>query len=336
MNIWLGLLGAVVLGVVGWLVIDHVLPFPPPHAVVVEPDAEHLLVVAVMPFGDANDSPFGTLPFPESIRQLVESALPNYPGLQPFTRSQLDPLLEEHKLYFEGHIDPSTAIEIGKLTQAKALITGQIMGLFDNIKERERERCETDKETKVKSCETYIQVIRKVSLRLTMQVIDTKTGEILVGESYRPDSEVTVLKGDDLPDPLEMALDALANAAVQIAKKVSDNYTSEFRYGLYKKIKPKWLGIEGVGLSEAFARGDTVYFLMQFYRIKKGDHIEIQWIDADEQIYDTYEVTWEGGDKAVYYPLILEETPPTGLWRVRVLIDGLPVLNDGFTIELET
>jgi len=62
----------------------------------------------------------------ETVRARVESTLVNEPGINVFSRAQIDSLLAEQMMSESGLIDATTAVKLGSLTGVSKLITGSI------------------------------------------------------------------------------------------------------------------------------------------------------------------------------------------------------------------
>ena len=123
----------------------------------------------------------------ESVAEAVEAELVNIGGVKIFTRRNLQKVLHEQKLQMSGLIDPQTAVQIGKLSGVRYIITGAINNI--NLK-----WVEVGESTKRSLSEhlgllgTALAVAAStqegwnITVDVVIKVIDTQTGEIILSK----------------------------------------------------------------------------------------------------------------------------------------------------------
>jgi curli biogenesis system outer membrane secretion channel CsgG len=119
----------------------------------------------------------------ESITEAVASAIVEMGGAKVLTRQDLDKILQEQKFQQSGLVDDKTAVQIGKLSGAKYIITGSI----NNVEIKW-----VDLEDLKKGAQKYLGVAGSllaigaatqegwnISTDMTIKVIDVETGEVV-------------------------------------------------------------------------------------------------------------------------------------------------------------
>lgn len=87
------------------------------------------LTVAVLPFvegGSLNLSWNSKHELLQGLAQMVSDRLANDPALTVVERARLEEVLEEQDLQSSGYVDPSTAVELGRLIGADILVMGSL------------------------------------------------------------------------------------------------------------------------------------------------------------------------------------------------------------------
>lgn len=323
--------GAVVL-TLGYFMFFHI--NGPPLVVTLEPTEENELIIGTMPLDANYDEAYREFNLEDGIRAVAESELASLPGLQPYTRAQLDKTLKEQDLYYTGTIDADTAIEIGKAVAVNAIITGTIISIFVEDSRREKEACSTDPETKQKSCKPYVEITRKVSTTLALSVIDTTTGRILFGDSYNNSNIIgqTFREGDDGPSVGKIAGEMMRSNMISFVGALSDSLVKRFRWGLFQDIRARGARVEGLKRDIKFGRSDIVYFLINVRKLARGDHFTVKWVDPDGVEREAAEFDWDGSLVDIFEPLFVPEDAEIGKWTLRVWINERLAVEASFMV----
>lgn len=263
----------------------------------------------------------------ETVRARVESALVNAPGINVFSRSQLDSLLAEQMMSESGLIDAATAVKIGSLTGVSKLITGTVYGVDT----------QADTTTVCLSWENgacsqegpgtrySVRVLAQVS------VVNTQTGLI--------ERSLDATGSDSVTLPAETSFGGfdtlLAKAATEIASFVTSSlsaaYTRELRYGLYESYETKREGFVGRNESARFSSSDgEIVLIVHFTRAQSSELFDVVWSDSsatfDKQVEDVV-----SNDDWRLYPLDVAGLDP-GRYFVRGFLNGTEVFDIPFTI----
>jgi TolB-like protein len=113
--------------------------------------------IAVFPFtngGSLGPDSEDLTPLEVGVQQMLLTELAQNPALRIIERSRLREILDEQGLVADGHVDPRTAADIGRLVGARYIITGVFMDLYGVF-------------------------------RLDGRVIDVETGEIVRSQEVR-------------------------------------------------------------------------------------------------------------------------------------------------------
>lgn len=156
---------------------------------------EALMRVAVLPF--RNSTPFGgqysNLLTDQVINRCINA---NLQYVVFATRSHLDRIIQEYELTVAGAVDPSTAVEIGKLEGIHYFITGNLTQISEqttspSFVERTLNkvitvRDSTGKEVKVTEKRFYREYTsrRTVQLGASYQIVDAETGRYIRSEDF--------------------------------------------------------------------------------------------------------------------------------------------------------
>jgi TolB-like protein len=68
------------------------------------------------------------------LQQMLITELAQNPALRVVERAAIDALLEEQGLTEEGRVDPSTAVDLGRLVQARYVVLGNFMDLYGEVR----------------------------------------------------------------------------------------------------------------------------------------------------------------------------------------------------------
>nr|MBN1858469.1 hypothetical protein [Candidatus Bipolaricaulota bacterium] len=162
-----GMLFAVVLGIAlvaalaAWMI-----PEPPQRAVV----SMERLDVAVLPFANSSTWPSAG----ETVGARTQARLVRAPGIEVYSRAELNALLGEHVLGEIGFLDPDTAARIGSLTGVARLIGGTVYSV--QFVEQETTICEA---WSGGQCTASVPAIEhSVRVLAQIEVVNATTGRI--------------------------------------------------------------------------------------------------------------------------------------------------------------
>lgn len=123
----------------------------------------------------------------ESVAETLMAEISNIGHLKIYTRRDLQKVLQEHKLQMSGLIDPSTAVQIGKLSGVRYIITGSVNNV--NLKWVEvGESVKRDLSQRLGLLGTALAFAAStqegwnISVDLTVKIIDAQTGEIILAK----------------------------------------------------------------------------------------------------------------------------------------------------------
>jgi len=312
---------AVVVVLVATLLL-FVIPEPAHRAIV----ATERLDLAVLAFANGSSQPQWD-GVDETVRARVENALVNEPGIDVFSRSQLDSLLAEQMMSETGLIDADTAVKIGSITGVNKLVAGIVYGV-----EWREEPTTVCLAWENGACSQEGPGTRySIGLSAQISVIDTQTGSIEQSiDSSGSDTltlpEGTVFGGYDR---------LLANAADEIARSVtstlSSEYTRELRYGLYASVEAKREGFVGRGESSHFTSSDAeIYLIVHVTRSRPGELFDVVWSSPSLAFSQRIEDVVSDGDWRVY-PLDVSILPP-GRYTVQGILGGTAAFDVSFTL----
>ena len=263
----------------------------------------------------------------ETIRGRIEGALVNAPGINVFSRAQLDSLLAEQMMSDAGLINADTAIEIGSLTGVSKLVTGTVFAVDTRA----------DAATVCLSWENGACAQEGAGTRYSVQIlsqitiVNTSTGLI--------ERSIDASGADAITLPIDTAFGGfdslLASAASQIAETVtaslSEAYTRELRYGLYKSVDEKRGGFVGRNEASRFSASDgTAYLIVHVTRAQSGELFDIEWSNASATFSQQVEDVVSQGDWRLY-SLDLSLLPP-GRYFVRGHFNAIEVFDVAFTV----
>lgn len=321
------LLGAIiVLGLIAYLLF-----FPSrslPESVIIPP--EENLAVAVLPLGDStnyrNKAPSEGQDLGEKLRPYIEGEVANTKGVSVFTRSKLDEIIEEQLRGARGLIDPETAVQIGKLTGVGAIVTGEVIGFSDTIRET------TITVRRGNASEEMPAVERSVEVEIQFQVIDAETGRIKISDVLRGTASKTLKESEDTPALDPLVRDTLRYLASRTASYIEGKTTKRFSYGLFKRMEPQGSWIKGIDKSTTFTRDDgQAVLLLNFQKMALGDVVKIDWVDPDGQVIDTYTYTYK--NPAWDFHIMVLENAQLGNWKLEGYVNGKYVMSYYFAVQ---
>jgi len=263
----------------------------------------------------------------ETVRARVESALVNEPGINVFSRAQLDSLLAEQMMSESGLIDAATAVEVGSLTGVSKLITGTVYGVDTRA----------DAATVCLSWENGACAKEgpgtRYSVRILSQVsvVNTQTGII--------ERSLDTAGTDSVTLPAETSFGGfdtlMANASAEIAGYVTSTlsvaYTRELRYGLYEDYEEKQDGFVGRSESARFSSSDgEIHLIVHFTRAQPSELFDVTWTDSSASFSKQVEDVVSNGDWRVYSLDVSSMT--SGRYFVRGFFNGTEVFEIPFTI----
>jgi hypothetical protein len=320
MNETAGILIAIAIGLVlAATLLFLVVPEPPERAVI----ATERLDVAVVTFRNSSSWPG----VEETLTSRVEAKLVNAPGINVFSRAQLDALLVERALSTTGFIDPTTAAEIGTLTGVSKLITGTTYAVDTETQDTtlcvawENGICTQEVPAKRYAARTLAQI----------EVVDTRTGRI--------EQAVDVAGADDTTVRADVAYGGFDSLLVTACNKIADQvlaaltsaYTRELRYGLYKEVEAKRNGYVGKDPTSRFSPDDDVHLIVHFVRIKDKDAFDLVWLAPDGAAMERVEDVISERDWRLYRFGLFGLGP--GRYRVQGFINGTLAFEEPFTVS---
>jgi len=264
----------------------------------------------------------------ETVRSRAEAKLANSPGIDVFSRAELDALLIERAISAAGAIDAASAIEIGSLAGVTKLITGSVYAV--DTRSDETTVCV---DWSGGQCVTRVPGV-KYSVRVLAQieVIDVATGQI--ERAFDLDGS------DSISLPAESSFggfDALlANAATEIADDIAWMLTSTYfrmmRYGLYAEAQEKRGGYVGRRETDRFsASQDTVRLVVHFTSMEDREPFDVDWTTSSGEIIRRDEDIVGEGDWRLY-TLDLSGFE-AGRYFVRTALSGILAFQEPFTVS---
>ncbi|MFC2106232.1 CsgG/HfaB family protein [Candidatus Bipolaricaulota bacterium] len=263
----------------------------------------------------------------ETVRARVESTLVNEPGINVFSRSQLDSLLAEQMMSESGLIDATTAVQLGSLTGVSKLITGTVYGV----------------DTRADAATVCLSWANgacakegpgtRYSVRILTQisVVNTQTGLI--------ERSLDTTGSDSMTVPAETAFGGfdmlLAGDAEQIADSVTSSlsvaYTRELRYGLYEDYEDKQGGFVGRNESTRFSSSDgKIHLIVHFTRAQPSELFDVAWSDSSTAFSQRVEDVVSDDDWRIYSLDVSGMAP--GRYFVHGFLNGTQVFEVPFTI----
>ena len=146
-------------------------------------------------------------------------------------RKDIDEILEEQKLQLSGLIDKSSAVKIGELLGAQAIIGGNISNasLKDTLYYTERKKC-LDKKCKKYKTYNVRCTKRTISLSAEIKILSVEDGSIIYGDTLSKSDYWNHCsdRSNALPSK-EDGLNSMANSLTSIfVKKLAPYYTQYY------------------------------------------------------------------------------------------------------------
>ena len=263
----------------------------------------------------------------ETVRARVESTLVNEPGINVFSRAQIDSLLAEQMMSESGLIDATTAVKLGSLTGISKLITGTVVAVDTQADATticltwENGACSEE----APGTRYSVEILSQVS------VVNTQTGLIERSVDATGSASVTL--------PAETTFGGfdslLAAAATEIAESVTSSlsaaYTRELRYGLYIDYEIKREGFVGIEESSRFTPSDgDIHLIVHFTRAQPEELFDVAWSDSSATFDKQVEDVVSDNDWRVYSLDVSGMSP--GRYFVRGTVTGTAVFEIPFTI----
>lgn len=264
----------------------------------------------------------------ETVRARVESALVNAPGINVFSRLQLDSLLAEQMMSQSGLIDAATAVQLGSLTGVSKLVTGTVIGVDTRTDAAticlkwENGACSQE----APGTKYSVQIFSQIS------VVNTATGLI--------ERSVDASGSDSITLPVDTSFGGfdrlLVNAASEIADSITSSlsaaYTRELRYGLYADYEIKREGFVGTRESARLSSSDgAIHLLVHFTRAQPSELFDVVWTDSSGTFDKHVEDVVSDNDWRVYSLDVSVLNP--GRYYVRGSLNGSRVFEIPFTIS---
>ena len=321
MNDSSGILIAIALGVVLIAsLVFFLIPEPSEQAII----ATERLDVAVLAF--RNSSTWTGVE--ETLRGRVESRLVNTPGIDVFSRTQLDALLIEAALSAGGMIDPATAMEIGALTGVSKLITAAVYAV--DTRSDETTVCISWEDG---ACTETVPATKYTARILAqVEVVDTQTGRIETAIDASGSEDATVREGSTFGGFDSLLATSATEIAGQIVSELTTAYTREIRYGLYASVEPKREGYVGRSSTYRFsADADAVHLIAHFTRVRDLEPFDLVWLDPEGNEVDHVDDVVSAGAWR-HYTLDLNGLT-AGRYRVQGFLNGIPAFDDPFVVS---
>lgn len=245
---------------------------PPPFVAVI-PFAE--VNVAVMPFEDlARGGLLG-----RDLRARIEAALTRRPGVNVFSRTNLDIILQEQQFSASGLVDPTTALAIGQLTGVNKIVIGTVLGVHTYTQAGLAGLVAALASVMLKTHIVAQELRARVSVQF--QIIDAQTGRVDFAETITEEGYI-ILQDNASADPSVVVSDVLDKIANVVAERIHSQYTEEIRYGTYKSVKKKGKELEGVEPANVFRVVDGQAILLVYVkRVRPGATLGLEWRGPD-------------------------------------------------------
>lgn len=190
-------------------------------------EAARLKTVAVLPF----NGPGGTMLSAEIEAMLAGIRLDGTQYFQVVSRSDLDKVFSELQLSISGDFHPEDVVQVGMLTGARGIYTGQVTtrSVSDSRYQTNRRVCST---TNAKGKCTAWSTIKVPCIRRTAQLdvaprlIEVQSGKIVFSELYREQREENGCKDDSspLPTPEELLRQAQQQVIERLRRDIAPYY----------------------------------------------------------------------------------------------------------------
>ncbi len=318
-----GMLVAVVVGIAliaalaAWMI-----PEPPQRAVI----SMERLDVAVLPFANSSTWPSAG----ETVGARTQARLVQAPGIEVYSRHDLDALLGEQVLGKIGSLDPDTAARIGSLMGVARLIGGTIYSV--QFLEQETTICESWADGQ---CTASVSAIEhSVRVLAQIEVINATTGRMEAVIDSMGEDSVIVRSGT-----VFIGYDALIAAAADdmardVASTLTDTYTRELRYGLFRDVERKRDGLIGRDETTRFSATDEqaqADLVIHYTRVKADDEMMIIWLDDENRVVSEAVDVLQQGEWRLYSLNI--HGLAGGRYTVVGILNGVAAFEKPFVIE---
>lgn len=191
-------------------------------------EAARLRTIAVFPF----NGPGGVTMTAEVEAMLAGIRLGDKQYFQVVSRSDLDKVFSELKLSISGDFHPEDVVQVGMLTGARGIYTGQVTvrSVTDSRYQVERRVCNTtDGKGKCTGWGTKkIPCIRRTALLdVTPRLIEVQSGRVVFSELYREQREESGCKDDG--NPLSAPEEMLSQAQQKILERMRKDIAPYYR-----------------------------------------------------------------------------------------------------------
>lgn len=191
-------------------------------------EAARLKTIAVVPF----NGPGGATIAAEVEAMLAGIRLGDKQYFQVVSRSDLDKVFSELKLSISGDFHPEDVVQVGMLTGARGIYTGQVTtrSVTDSRYQIERRVCSTtDAKGKCTGWSNkQIPCIRRTALLdVTPRLIEVQSGRVVFSELYREQVEEKGCKDDS--KPLSAPEELLRKAQQQVIERMRRDIAPYYR-----------------------------------------------------------------------------------------------------------
>ena len=163
--------------------------------------------VAIVGF-DVNAKTYGVKEVDKKLIDMLSTALFRTGNFVMVERSKIDKILEEQALQLSGAVDPKTAVEIGKILGAEAVVTGAVSEIgFQAL--------------------SFLVNMTACRVSVDIRIIDVSTAKVLMAENGEGRSLYGgIIFVEDAGDAIKRKdleiwiSEALRNAAENVAKKI--------------------------------------------------------------------------------------------------------------------
>ncbi len=215
--------------------------------------ASERLRIAVLPFeigatGVPSDAAVG-------IADMLVTALVKTKIYDIVEREQLQKILSEQKFGMSGLVDPSTAVQIGKMLGIKKIITGKI--------------------TQMGVTQSEIIFIRVATAKVSIdaRIIDVETGIIESAETATGDETLTRISGDNLASLLQK--EQLRGVQAGVASFDQSVYATASRKAVDSMVDKIMENIEHLGYVIAVEGNVIMIDLTKSHGLEVGTRIQV-------------------------------------------------------------
>ena len=200
----------------------------------------------------------------EIVQVLVTDFVSN--GLEVIDRANLDTILAEYDFALSGHIDPATALQMGKMLGPSVMVVVDVTRCAAETnfsKEQVTRTVTNDDGEKEEVSETIYRLAAQGFLRLSLRTIDLTTGRIFAARALAyasPTRNYSSKSGyPDEPSRLEL-LDHAMDAAVRDVRRMFLPWTEDMQVIFYDDRK---CGLRNAYLALQAGNPDRAYELSE-------------------------------------------------------------------------